>query len=83
MSGYQRGHLAAASNHKRSQSSVCATFFLSNISPQIGIYKYFLKFKLGKGFNQSIWLNLENHTRLLLKSYQEVCIITGPLFLSM
>lgn len=36
MSGYDRGHLAAAANHRSSQDSMCATFFLSNMSPQVG-----------------------------------------------
>ena len=35
-SGYDRGHLAAAANHRSSQDSLCATFFLSNMSPQVG-----------------------------------------------
>ncbi|KAJ7333178.1 hypothetical protein OS493_018354 [Desmophyllum pertusum] len=35
-SGYDRGHLAAAANHRSSQDSMCATFFLSNMSPQVG-----------------------------------------------
>ena len=35
-SGYDRGHLAAAANHRSSQNSMCATFFLSNMSPQVG-----------------------------------------------
>lgn len=39
MSGYDRGHLAAAANHRSSQDSMCATFFLSNMSPQVGEQK--------------------------------------------
>ena len=38
-SGYDRGHLAAAANHRSSQDSMCATFFLSNMSPQVGEQK--------------------------------------------
>ncbi len=34
-SGYDRGHLAAAGNHKWSQQALDQTFFLSNISPQV------------------------------------------------
>ena len=41
-SGYDRGHLAAAANHRHSQKAMDQTFILSNISPQVlykGIYR--------------------------------------------
>lgn len=47
-SGYDRGHLAAAGNHKMSQNHVQQTFYLSNISPQVGV-----------GFNRDSWNRLE------------------------
>lgn len=34
-SGYDRGHLAAAGNHRTSQKHVDQTFLLSNIAPQV------------------------------------------------
>ena len=34
-SGYDRGHLAAAGNHRCSQQAMDETFYLSNISPQV------------------------------------------------
>ena len=34
-SGYDRGHLAAAGNHRRSMRGMDQTFLLSNISPQV------------------------------------------------
>ncbi len=34
-SGYDRGHLAAAGNHRQSQKSMEQTFHLSNMSPQV------------------------------------------------
>ncbi len=34
-SGYSRGHLAAASNHKSSNEDMNSTFLLSNIVPQV------------------------------------------------
>lgn len=34
-SGYDRGHLAAAGNHKYDQKHVEQTFFLSNMAPQV------------------------------------------------
>lgn len=69
-SGYDRGHLAAAANHRSSQNSMCATFFLSNMSPQIG-----------SGFNHDAWEHLEKYCRHLVRSYKNVYVVTGPLFL--
>lgn len=69
-SGYDRGHLAAAGNHKKSQRHLDQTFFLSNMSPQVG-----------KGFNRDSWNRLERHVRKLTKSYPNVYVCTGPLFL--
>ena len=34
-SGFDRGHLAAAANHKWSQKAMDDTFILSNVSPQV------------------------------------------------
>lgn len=34
-SGFDRGHLAAAANHKRSQKAMEDTFYLSNVVPQV------------------------------------------------
>ena len=34
-SGYDKGHLAPAANHKSSQQSVVDTFTLTNIAPQV------------------------------------------------
>lgn len=35
-SGFDRGHLAAAANHKWSQKAMKDTFYLSNVAPQVG-----------------------------------------------
>jgi DNA/RNA endonuclease G (NUC1) len=69
-SGYDRGHLAAAANHKGSQSALAGTFTLSNVSPQTG-----------RGFNRDYWARLEKFIRDLTKRYDEVFVVTGPLFL--
>lgn len=37
-SGFDRGHLAAAGNHRHNQNSMDQTFTLSNISPQVYIH---------------------------------------------
>lgn len=34
-SGYDRGHLAAAANHRLNQLIMDQTFFLSNMAPQV------------------------------------------------
>ncbi|KAF5276826.1 hypothetical protein FQA39_LY06378 [Lamprigera yunnana] len=69
-SGYDRGHLAAAGNHKCNQKQIEQTFFLSNMAPQVG-----------NGFNRHSWNRLEKHVRKLTKSHDNVYCCTGPLYL--
>ncbi|XP_066587245.1 endonuclease G, mitochondrial-like [Prorops nasuta] len=69
-SGYDRGHLAAAGNHKRHQTHVQQTFLLSNMAPQVG-----------PGFNRNSWNRLEKYVRRLADAYKEVYVCTGPLYL--
>lgn len=69
-SGYDRGHLAAAGNHKGCQRHIEQTFFLSNMAPQVG-----------EGFNRHSWNRLERYVRKLTKQYQNVYCCTGPLYL--
>lgn len=69
-SGYDRGHLAPAGNHKSSQRRLEETFTLSNVSPQVGA-----------GFNRDYWARLEKFVKDLTKRYDDVYIVTGPLFL--
>ncbi|CAG7709874.1 unnamed protein product [Allacma fusca] len=69
-SGYDRGHLAAAGNHRISQHHCEQTFVLSNMSPQVG-----------RGFNRDSWNRLEKHVRGLTKHYKNVYVCTGPLYL--
>ena len=40
-SGFDRGHLAPAGNHKQNQELCNETFLLSNIAPQVGIEQAF------------------------------------------
>ncbi|KAL4630096.1 endonuclease G, mitochondrial [Arapaima gigas] len=68
-SGFDRGHLAAAANHKWSQTAMDDTFYLSNISPQ------------NPHLNQNAWNNLEKYCRSLTKHYRNVFVCTGPLYL--
>jgi len=69
-SGFDRGHLAAAGNHRKDQLHCQQTFLLSNMSPQVG-----------KGFNRDSWNRLERHCRNLTKTHRNVYVCTGPLYL--
>ncbi|CAH2237665.1 endonuclease G, mitochondrial [Pararge aegeria] len=69
-SGFDRGHMAAAGNHRLAQKHVEQTFFLTNMAPQVG-----------EGFNRHAWNTLEKHVRKLTKVYENVYCCTGPLYL--
>lgn len=69
-SGYDRGHQAPAANAKFSQLAMDETFYLTNMSPQVGA-----------GFNRDYWAHFEDFCRRLTKDYNSVRIITGPLYL--
>ncbi|XP_025038379.2 endonuclease G, mitochondrial [Pelodiscus sinensis] len=68
-SGFDRGHLAAAANHRWSQAAMQDTFYLSNVAPQV------------PHLNQKAWNNLEKYCRSLTKYNKNVYVCTGPLFL--
>ncbi|ALC40139.1 Tengl2 [Drosophila busckii] len=68
-SGFDRGHLAAAANHRAQQLHCNETFLLSNIAPQIGA-----------GFNSGAWRKLELYVRELTEHFGSVYVITGPLY---
>ncbi|XP_035775202.1 endonuclease G, mitochondrial-like [Anopheles albimanus] len=69
-SGFDRGHLAAAGNHRAEQKHCDQTFFLSNMAPQVGV-----------GFNRDKWNHLERYVRKLTKDHPNVYCCTGPLYL--
>lgn len=69
-SGFDRGHLAAAGNHRKDQLHCQQTFLLSNMSPQVG-----------KGFNRDSWNRLERLVRDHTKTHRNVYVCTGPLYL--
>lgn len=71
-SGYDRGHLVAAANQKRTQDDMDATFSLANISPQVG-----------PGFNRDYWAKLEQFVRDVAgnEKSRATYVATGPLFL--
>ncbi|AWP07740.1 putative endonuclease G mitochondrial [Scophthalmus maximus] len=68
-SGFDRGHLAAAANHKWSQKAMDDTFYLSNVAPQ------------NPQLNQVTWNNLEKLCRSLTRRYVNVYVCSGPLYL--
>lgn len=68
-SGFDRGHLAPAANHKCNADEMAETFYLSNMSPQ------------HPHFNRGYWAVLEKHVRDLTKQYKTVEVYTGPLYL--
>jgi endonuclease G len=69
-SGYDRGHQAPAANAKFNQDAMDETFYLTNISPQVG-----------EGFNRDYWAHLEFFARECTSKYDSVRIVTGPLYL--
>ncbi|XP_005092829.1 endonuclease G, mitochondrial [Aplysia californica] len=69
-SGYDRGHLAAAANHRQSENAMNQTFILSNVAPQVG-----------EGFNRDAWNNLEKYVRAIARKSRNVFVCTGPLYL--
>ncbi|KAH8741564.1 endonuclease G-like 1 [Cryptosporidium ryanae] len=69
-SGYSRGHLAAAGQHKDTPKAQSDTFYLSgNIVPQ----------ELSN--NGGDWYRLELLSRKLTDYYEDVYVVSGPLFM--
>jgi endonuclease G, mitochondrial len=68
-SGFDRGHQAPAADHRSSQEAMADTFYLTNMCPQC------------PQFNRGYWPKVEKHVRDLTKTYQNVYVITGPLYL--
>ena len=72
-SGYDRGHLAPAGDQHSGKAAMDDSFYLSNISPQVGA-----------GFNRDYWARLEAFVRGLTTAsngVEDVLVVTGPLFL--
>lgn len=66
---FDRGHLAPAGDFIFDQEAMDKSFFMSNISPQ------------DPGFNRGIWKKLENQVRSWAVEYEELLVVTGPIFL--
>lgn len=65
-SGYDRGHLAPASDMGWSSTTMAESFFYSNMSPQT------------PSFNRGIWKKLEELVRTWAIENNTVYIVTGP-----
>jgi endonuclease G len=66
-----RGHQAPAADFKFSQPQTDDSFYMSNMSPQIG-----------PGFNRAQWRFLEEDVRaaVLCGGHQDVIVVTGPIY---
>jgi len=64
---YDRGHLCPADDMSFSQSATDTTFYMSNMTPQVG------------SFNRGIWKKLEEKVRGWVKKYKELYIVSGPI----
>ncbi len=65
LSGYDRGHLAPAGDMTWSDTAMSESFFLSNMSPQVG------------ELNSGKWSSLEKQVREWADIYDGVYIVTG------
>lgn len=67
-SGYDRGHLAPSATMDFTRESMKQSFLMSNMSPQL------------PGFNRVGWRVLEEHVRDLANAYNELYVVTGPIY---
>jgi len=68
-SGWSRGHMAPAGNNKHCQAAMNDTFFLTNVVPQ------------DLDNNGNYWNRLEIYVRNLTEKFQDVYVVSGPLWL--
>jgi endonuclease G, mitochondrial len=68
--GFDRGHLAPASDMGWSAEAMAESFYYSNISPQV------------PGFNRGIWKKLEERVRTWAVENEVIHIVTGPVLTS-
>ena len=69
-SGFDRGHLAPASDMGWSEVTMKESFYFSNMSPQV------------PSFNRGIWKKLEELVRVWAIENQSVYVVTGPVLSS-
>ncbi|MDD4970240.1 MAG: DNA/RNA non-specific endonuclease [Paludibacter sp.] len=66
-SGYDRGHMAPATDMRWSVQAMEESFFYSNMSPQV------------PGFNRGIWKKLEERVRQWAVENTDIYVVTGPI----
>lgn len=67
--GFDRGHMAPAADHRSCPDTLSDTFFMNNICPQC--------LQLNRGY----WAKLGKHVRELTEDHENVNVVTGPLYL--
>lgn len=65
---YDRGHIAPAADMSWSKAAVSNSFFMSNMSPQVGM------------FNRGIWRELEMWVRDAAVREESIIVLSGPIF---
>ncbi len=68
-SGYIRGRLASAFNHRRDLFELKQTYLLSNVAPQIG-----------EQFRKTFWIKFEEQVRAWARESDDLYVYTGPLY---
>ena len=68
-SGFDRGHMAPAGDMRWDEQAMSESFYLSNMSPQVGV-----------GMNRGIWKDLEEKVREWAIQRGELYIYTGPIY---
>jgi endonuclease G len=68
-SNYDRGHMAPGADMRWDMEAMRQSFYLSNISPQVG-----------PGMNRGIWKQLEEKVRTWAAQRGELYVYTGPIY---
>ena len=68
-SGFDKGHMAPAADMKFAMQAMIESFYMSNMSPQVGI-----------GFNRHIWARLEDQMRIWAECLGTLVVVTGPIY---
>ncbi len=69
-SGYVRGRLASASNHRGDRVELKQTYLMSNVAPQIG-----------EQFRKTFWVKFEEQVRSWARESDDLYVFTGPLYM--
>jgi endonuclease G len=67
-SGYDRGHLAPNDDFNYDEELQKESFYMSNVSPQVG------------SFNRGEWAKLENYARSKARTQGDLSVAVGPIF---